>query len=124
SAVLWAGHAEPGRARVTHVLVPGVESRRHGLRLPRKERRAVLELLRGERLLLFADIHTHPARAFLSPRDRDSRRRARDGHYIVVVPDFAARAPGEGWRFYESRRSRWFEVSPGDRVSGWPGRAG
>ncbi len=81
---------------------------------------AIAEYLRSERLLAFGDLHTHPGRAFLSDADRNRPFSQRDGFLAVVIPDFAAGAPGVGWRFYEVRSGIWDEIAPQESIDGWP----
>jgi hypothetical protein len=64
---------------------------------------------------LFADLHTHPTKAFLSCADRARPLSVRSGFYAIVVPDFAAGPARAGWRCYEATGSDWAEVIFGDR---------
>ncbi len=121
STVLWAGRPLAGSAAlVSHLLLPAFRSRRDLLTIPKDERIAIADYLRTERLLAFADLHTHPRRAFLSEPDRARPFSQRDGFYAVVIPDFATQGAGTGWRFYEARTGEWREVEPRRRVDGWP----
>jgi hypothetical protein len=118
--VLWAGRADGASGAVlSHLILPRFSSRRDFLTIPQDERATVAAYLRAEGLLAFADLHTHPRRAFLSDADITAPFSIRDGFYAVVVPDFASRAPGAGWRFYEVRRRSWAEIDPKERIDGW-----
>jgi hypothetical protein len=119
--VLWAGRADgDGTALVSHVVAPLFDSGPDWLTIPLEERSVVVQFVRRERLLLFADLHTHPRGAFLSPADRARPFSARRGFYAVVIPDFAQGSPGDGWRFYEADAdATWPEVRARERVDGW-----
>lgn len=118
--VLWAGRPEnESTALISHLLLPTFESRRNYLTIPRNERTAVATYLREHGLLAFADLHTHPHKAFLSEADRARPFSQRDGFYAVVVPNFAVHAAAVGWRFYEAQAGDWIEVDPTARVDGW-----
>jgi hypothetical protein len=114
---LWAGRpSADGRALISHLIEPYFVSTDVFLTVPPEERRRVAEYLRSERLLMFADIHTHPRRAFLSPLDRARPFSVRDGLYAGVVPNFGAGRPGEGWRLFEVTSGDWREVDFAERV--------
>jgi len=119
--VLWAGRpADSKSAIVSHLILPAFVSSHDFLTIPKEERVAIAEYLRSERLLAFGDLHTHPGRAFLSDADRNRPFSQRDGFLAVVIPDFAAGAPGVGWRFYEVRSGIWDEIAPQESIDGWP----
>jgi hypothetical protein len=118
--VLWAGRADrDGVAAISHLLLPRFISRRDFLTIPQDERIELARYLRTEGLLAFADLHTHPRQAFLSDADIAAPFSVRDGFYAAVIPDFALRAPGQDWRFYEARARTWTEIDPEERIDGW-----
>jgi hypothetical protein len=120
AAVLWAGRPLEGSAvSISHLILPRFESSARHLVLPQSERILVAEYLRRERLLAFADLHTHPFEAFLSDADRARPFSARDGFFAVVIPDFGAERPGAGWRFYRATSGAWDEVPASEAVDGW-----
>jgi proteasome lid subunit RPN8/RPN11 len=47
-------------------------------------------LCRARKLMVVADLHTHPGQAFQSEADRKNPMVASAGHIAVIVPDFAA----------------------------------
>jgi len=121
STVLWAGGALDGStALVSHLLLPVFHSRRNYLTIPKQERVVLANFLRAEKLLVFADLHTHPHQAFLSEADRARPFSERDGFYAIVIPDFAIGEAAAGWRFYEARSGLWDDVEAAARVDGWP----
>jgi hypothetical protein len=118
--VLWAGRPLKGSSvSISHLILPRFESSARHLVLPQRERIAVADYLRRERLLAFADLHTHPFEAFLSDADRARPFSSRDGFFAVVIPNFGAGRPGEGWRFYTATRGDWNEVRAMEAVDGW-----
>lgn len=117
SLVLWAGRTVDAHATVvTHVIEPECIATNDVLIVPKYERVAVARFLRDYDLLIFADLHTHPGAAFLSAADRARPFSSRDGFYAVVVPDFATRAPLDGWRVYEASDGGWEEVELNGRL--------
>lgn len=68
-------------------------------------------LCRSRKLMVVADVHTHPGAAFQSEADRTNPMIARAGHIAVIVPEFAA-APIEDKRLgiYEYQGDhRWLD---------------
>jgi proteasome lid subunit RPN8/RPN11 len=118
SMVVWAGQPLAAGAVITHVITPEVRSTRDHLTMPSATRAELAMYLRQEGLLLLADLHTHPAEAFLSCADQARPLSTRPGFYAIVVPDFAAGSAGAGWRCYEATESGWNEVIFGDRFRG------
>jgi hypothetical protein len=117
---IWAGRPTGGRnAVITHLILPVFKSTDTYLTVPPSERALVALYLRKERLLMFADIHTHPRHAFLSRLDRERPFSVRDGFYAAVVPDFGRRDALDGWRWYEMREREWNEVEPKERMGEW-----
>jgi proteasome lid subunit RPN8/RPN11 len=115
SMVVWAGRPYDGGALVTHVVAPEVDAHYDRITVPNTVRAELAMFLRREGLLLFADLHTHPGEAYLSPADRARPLSTRPGFYALVVPEFAAGPAGVGWHCYESTGSDWKEVSCADR---------
>lgn len=81
-----------------------------------RERIAVANRIRAERLLVFADLHTHPGAAFLSELDRSRPFSVRAGFYAIVVPNFARRETLDGWAMFQTDGIDWEEVSVDDRI--------
>jgi hypothetical protein len=119
SLVLWAGRPNSGGgAEVTHLL--SLECPATDLRLvvPMPERLAALEFVREHGLLIFADLHTHPGRAFLSEADRARPFGSKAGFYAIVVPDFALGEPLDRWAMYEADAGDWVSVKADERIAG------
>jgi proteasome lid subunit RPN8/RPN11 len=72
-------------------------------------------LCRERKLMVVADLHTHPGKAFQSESDRTNPMVAREGHIAIIVPDFAAEPVRYGeLGIYEYRgEHRWTEKSRG-----------
>lgn len=117
---VWAGRASPPGALITHVFAPDTDSSYNRLTVPSVARVELAAYLRREQLLAFADLHTHPGKAFLSPADRVRPFSARPGFYAIVIPDFALGEPGTGWRTYASTGTDWKETDCGHCISPWP----
>jgi hypothetical protein len=118
SLVLWAGHpVDEHRAQITHVLSLHCPAGALHLVVPRSERLAALAYVRQHDLLIFADLHTHPAKAFLSEADRARPFGSRDGFYAIVVPDFARGIAPNGWAMYEAQERGWCSVDVRERIS-------
>lgn len=118
SICVWAGRATTEVAIVTHLIQPVFESTAYSLTVSQDERFLLAQYLRQERLLMFADLHTHPEEAFLSSVDRARPFGARDGFYAGVIPDFAVGEVWNGWRLYEVLQGQWTEVDIGERIRG------
>jgi hypothetical protein len=118
--VLWAGRPLAGSTvLISHLLCPLFESGPRHLVLPQAERAVIADYLRRERLLAFADLHTHPFEAFLSAADRARPFSSRDGFFAAVIPNFANQRARAGWRFYCAQRGYWQEVQGKEAVDGW-----
>lgn len=119
SLVLWAGRPTPDNAaEITHVLSLNCPASELRLVVPLSERIAALEFVRRERILIFADLHTHPAAAFLSETDRARPFGSKDGFYAIVVPEFARGTATDGWAMYEARSGGWYSVDVSERIAG------
>lgn len=118
SLVLWAGRpTDEGDAEITHLLSLDCPASDLRLVVPLPERLAALEFVRGEGLLIFADLHTHPTTAFLSEADRARPFGSKDGFYAIVVPDFATGPAPDGWAMYEVRAGNWHSVDVSERIT-------
>ena len=118
--VFWAGIPIGQSAYITELLIPMCHSSYNRLVVPQDERSAVLAHIRTRRLLVFADLHTHPGAAYLSEADRVRPFSNRPGFYAVVVPNFATGMPGSGWRAFEAVPGGWTEVMLDARIESVP----
>jgi hypothetical protein len=117
--VLWAGRPHDSGALITHLIGPDVDADYDRLDVPGTARAEVAAYLRSERLLVFADLHTHPTEAFLSLADQVSPYSTLAGFHAIVIPDFAAGAPGARWRMYTYTGSAWKENDCAQWISPW-----
>jgi hypothetical protein len=108
--VLWAGRpTTDGKALISHLVMPRFVSDIDHLTLPPVVRHELAAWLRTERLLVFADLHDHPAHAFLSEADIAAPFSTKNGFYAVVIPDFAVNGAGVDWRLYDAIDGHWYE---------------
>jgi proteasome lid subunit RPN8/RPN11 len=121
SLVFWAGRATPTGAMITHVIAPDTEAHYDQLDVPSAARAEMALFLRRERLLVFADLHTHPGEAFLSIADRIRPFSTLPGFYAIVIPEFAEGEVGVGWRCYTYTGTDWKETNCAQCLSPWPG---
>ena len=117
---VWAGRSLGESAFISLVISIECPADRYRLAVPSDSRAEVAALLHREKLLAFADLHTHPEEAFLSAADRAEPFSSRPGFYSVVIPRFASGTPGEGWRAYQAAEDNWQEVCCRDRFAPWP----
>lgn len=111
SLVLWAGRPSgASSALISHLVEPDVKAEFDRLSVSAPGRAELSTWLVEQRLLAFADLHTHPTIAFLSDADRRAPYSVLRGFFSVVIPDFARGLPGEGWRYYLRTADDWAEV--------------
>lgn len=118
--VLWAGRPADDGALITHVIAPDVEADYDRMDVTGPARAEVAAFLRRERLLVFADLHTHPTEAFLSLADQVSPYSTVTGFHAIVIPEFASGVAGAGWRLYTYTGSTWKEHECARCISAWP----
>ena len=110
STVLWAGRPDGSRSvRISHVIEPSYRAAALRMTVPMMDRAQVVQVLREDDLVVVADLHTHPAEAFLSPVDRANPYSARTGHIAIVLPRYALEDGTDGWMAYEYRGTHWLE---------------
>lgn len=90
---VWVGRSLGDSAVISHVITLECPAGRDWPTVPSAARAQLTAALRREKLLAFADLHTHPEAAFLSHADRARPFSSRPGFYAVVIPYFAAGAP-------------------------------
>jgi hypothetical protein len=120
SFAIWAGRPLGDSAMISHVISIECPANRYRLAVPSDSRAELATLLHREKLLAFADLHTHPDEAFLSAADRAEPFSSRPGFYSIVIPRFASGTPGSGWRAYQATEHTWQEVCCCDRFTPWP----
>jgi proteasome lid subunit RPN8/RPN11 len=86
--VLWLGRRDDERICVDEVFVPMQETEADFFRIPEEGMAEVLTHLRPERLMVAAQVHTHPEDAFHSPADDRWAIVRHVGALSLVVPRF------------------------------------
>lgn len=87
--VLWLGRRRDGGFNVTGGIVPPQECERDRFLVPPSGMAAVFDKLRCERLVVVAQVHSHPGDAFHSEADDELAMVRHKGAFSIVVPRFA-----------------------------------
>jgi proteasome lid subunit RPN8/RPN11 len=114
--VLWLGRRQPGAIEVVEVYRPIQQVQSHMFHITTAGMDALRDRLRAGRLMVAAQVHTHPQEAFHSEADdRWSIVRHR-GALSLVVPWFAGRTAAD--RFFRDTKAyrldasdEWIELS-------------
>lgn len=89
--VFWLGCRTPdGNADISEVHVPEQEAAADYFRIPPESMITFMTYLRRNRLVLLAQIHSHPHEAFHSKADDEWAVVRHEGGLSIVVPSFAA----------------------------------
>ncbi len=89
--VFWLGRRSPGgNGDVAEVHVPEQQSATDYFRIPPKSMIAFMSHLCRSRLVLLAQVHSHPGEAFHSRADDEWAVVRHEGAISIVVPSFAA----------------------------------
>ena len=95
SVLLWTGIEQNRKARVGNIIVPEQIASRIHFDVPLDERLKITRRLGESHEKLLAQLHTHPGRAFHSPRDDRLALPRHQGAISIVVPNFAASWTGD-----------------------------
>ena len=118
--VFWLGRRSPdGNAVIAEIHVPEQEAAADYFRIPPRSMIAFMALLRRSRLVLLAQVHSHPREAFHSKADDDWAVVRHEGALSIVVPSFAADATAANFAkasavFRLTGDDRWRRVEPGE----------
>lgn len=116
--VLWLGVHDGSTATVLHAIAPPQESLRSedgiGYFVSGETLFALNQLLSQANLRLIAQVHSHPDDAYHSAADDRWAVVTTDGGFSLVVPDFAAGEPFDGWAMYRLADGRWRHVAESD----------
>jgi len=93
--VLWLGYREEDDVHVRDVFVPIQETEADFFRIPEEGMAQVLARLRPERLMVAAQVHTHPHDAYHSPADDRWAIVRHVGGLSLVVPRFCRHTTAE-----------------------------
>ena len=114
SVVLWTGVERTNTAEVRRVVVPEQRAHRRGFEIPLEERLEIAEELARTGETLFAQLHTHPGRAFHSRTDDRLALPRHTGAISIVIANFALGWDGDLQNASVNRHlgaGRWRELS-------------
>lgn len=87
--VLWLGRRRAGGFIVTEGLVPPQECASDRFYVSPSGMSEIFDVLRSGRLVVVAQVHSHPAEAFHSDADDEMAIVRHEGAFSIVVPSFA-----------------------------------
>jgi proteasome lid subunit RPN8/RPN11 len=93
--VLWLGERAGGRVVVREVFVPLQHARADFFHIPKEGMTQLLDRLRSRRLMVAAQVHTHPEDAFHSAADDHWAIVRHAGALSLVVPRFCQETTAE-----------------------------
>ena len=115
SVLLWTGMEQDRKAHVGNIIVPEQSASRIHFDVPLDERLKIIRQLAESHEKLLAQLHTHPGRAFHSPRDDRLALPRHRGAISIVVPRFAETWTGDLMDSSVNMhlgRGVWRELSP------------
>ena len=89
--VLWLGRRHEATIQICEVFLPMQETSADYFRIPAKSMSDIFAKLRAGRLMIAAQVHTHPNEAFHSAADDHWAIVRHRGAVSIVVPDFCQR---------------------------------
>lgn len=115
--VLWLAEDTEVELTVTAAYRPDQLARADIFKIPPSSMRAMLSMLRQKKLMIAAQIHSHPREAFHSRADDEWAIVRHVGALSLVVPDFALKTaalafPAHAKVFRLDIDNRWREVLP------------
>jgi proteasome lid subunit RPN8/RPN11 len=116
--VFWLGRRTPdGNADIAEVHVPEQEAAADYFRIPPESMIAFMAHLRRSRLVLLAQVHSHPHEAYHSKADDEWAVVRHEGGLSIVVPSFAADVTAANFEiaaavFRLASDDRWLRVEP------------
>jgi proteasome lid subunit RPN8/RPN11 len=118
--VLWLGVRDGGGIRVKSLWKPVQEADLDYFRIPESSMDQLMQELRTKRLMIAAQVHTHPNRAFHSEADDNWAIVRHAGALSLVVPYFALRTDKNTFKmqtavFSLSPQNEWQEA-PKNRI--------
>lgn len=121
--VLWFGRREDAVIRVQQVYRPVQMARADMFRIPPDPMEAILSEISSKRLMIAAQVHSHPFEAFHSKADDAWALVCHAGALSLVVPDFALKTSSVNFMedaklFRLTPGNRWREV-PGGEIEQW-----
>ena len=121
--VLWFGRREDVVIRVQQVYRPVQMARRDMFRIPPDSMEAVLSEISSNRLMIAAQVHSHPLKAFHSKTDDALAIVCHAGALSLVVPDFALKTSSPNFMddaklFRLTPENGWREI-PNGEIEEW-----
>jgi hypothetical protein len=118
--LLWLGKRENGNISISRLWIPEQRAGRDFFAIPSRSMQALFDELRRDRLMVAAQVHTHPREAFHSWADDTWAIVRHAGALSLVLPYFALKtAPHNFVRdaavFVLSQENEWLEVPATDR---------
>ena len=115
--VLWLGSRTRSGIRVKMVWIPDQITGRDFFEIPRKGMQALFAALREHRLMVAAQVHTHPGRAFHSSADNEWAIVRHAGALSLVLPYFSMRTDHNAFArdaavFVLSATNEWVQAHP------------
>ncbi len=113
--VLWLGQRSSDGITVSSVLRPQQIAGQDFFRIPPQSMRSIMRRLRDERLMIAAQVHTHPFEAFHSEADDRWAIVRHVAALSIVVPYFATTTTSDNFLdqsalFSLDENNRWIEV--------------
>jgi proteasome lid subunit RPN8/RPN11 len=117
--VLWLGGRKDGRIHIESLWVPEQEAGYDFFEIPQQAMQALFGELRNRRLMVAAQVHTHPHRAFHSHADDKWAIVRHTGALSLVLPYFAVRTEPSTFAhdaalFILSPTNKWLEAAGAD----------
>lgn len=117
--ILWLGKRAKGRISIAKLWVPEQRAGRAFFEIPEHSMRALFDELRGNRLFVAAQVHSHPEEAFHSHADDAWAIVRHVGALSFVLPHFALRTNFATFTehaavFVLSSTNEWTEAPPRD----------
>ena len=118
--LLWLGKRENGNISINRLWIPEQRAGRDFFEIPSRSMQALFDELRRDRLMVAAQVHTHPREAFHSWADDTWAIVRHAGALSLVLPYFALKTTPQDFVrdaavFVLSQENEWLEVSATDR---------
>jgi proteasome lid subunit RPN8/RPN11 len=122
--VLWLARRDGDLLRVEEAYLPAQSAREDLFRIPPESMNALYAELRRRRLIVAAQVHSHPKEAFHSKADDEWAIIRHEGALSLVVPYFASQTTSETFLdhtkvFQFSAHARWVEVPRAEVSPSW-----
>lgn len=113
--LVWLGNRDHAEVRVSRVYVPAQEAGADFFWIPQESMAALMAELRAHRLMIAAQVHTHPQKAFHSLADDKWAIVRHEGALSLVLPFFGMKTntrsfPADAAVFTLSKDNQWLRV--------------